>query len=86
MNIILPSNNNRPFTDEEKLHRGQVWQCGSVYVIPLDDETGYIFNASTKKARGYFYLLEGLDDFEITSDQLVLTDLTPELAFKKISH
>lgn len=82
MKIISPENNNRPFESGEKLKRGQVWQAGNVFMIPLDDETGIILNTATGASRAYFYLLEGLEDFEITTDHLTLTDLTPELALK----
>ena len=83
MNIQPPKIENRPYLEGEKLIRGQVWQSGNVFIIPLDEETGIILNAVTNKARGYFYLLEGLDDFEVTSDQMYLTDLIPEMLFNK---
>ncbi|QGH45202.1 hypothetical protein [Bacteriophage Eos] len=82
MKILVPENNNRPYEEGEKLKRGQVWQAGNVFVIPLDDETGIILNTVTGESRAYFYLLEGLEDFEITTDHLTLTGLTPELTLK----
>lgn len=81
MKIIAPENNNRPWESGEKTKRGQVWQSGNIYVIPLDDETGIITNADSGETRAYFYLLEGLEDFGITTDHLTLSDLKPVLNF-----
>lgn len=81
MKIVAPVNNNRPFESGEKVKRGQVWQSGNILVIPLDDETGIITNTATGESRAYFYLLEGLEDFEITTDHLTLSDLKPVLSF-----
>ena len=72
MQIIVPViNTNGDLFENRK--RGQVWQCGSVFVIPLDNETGFIFDSLTNHSMAYFYLVEGLDDFGVSSDQLVLT-------------
>lgn len=80
--VTAPKANNLLDLEHSRFESGKVYRSGNVFIIPLDDESGFIVDTLNHKQRAYFYLSEGMSDFDINYDNIEITDLTAEVLIK----
>lgn len=80
--VTAPKANNLLDLEHSKFESGKVYRSGNIYIIPLDDESGFIMDISNHIQKAYFYLSEGMSDFDINYENIEITDLTVEILIK----